>query len=296
MTGFRQYPAMKIVNVQMLKYSIAFILLLALPLKSISQSREMGVMLGAMNYKGDLHPQMYDTKNNRPGIGILYRRSYSNHWAFKGGINYGHITADDADAKDEFSRNRNLNFKSHILELTGQFEFNFFPYQTANPSTKGTPYLLAGFSLFHFNPKALYKGDYVELQPLGTEGQGTSSSPGEKLYRRTSAAFVFGGGMKFKLGRRWGCTIESAVRKAYTDYVDDVHSTYADPNAIRVEYGKTAAYLSDRTIVKAPGGNIGRQRGDTSQKDWYVFTGVQFTYTLSKHYIDSCRPFRIKLW
>jgi hypothetical protein len=287
---------MKIVNVQMLKYSIAFIVLLALPFKIFSQSREMGVMLGVMNYKGDLHPQMYDTKNNRPAIGLLYRRSYSNHWAFKGALNYGHITADDADADDEFSRNRNLNFKSHILELTGQIEFNFFPYQTANPATKASPYLLAGFSVFHFNPKALYNGEYVELQPLGTEGQGTSANPDEKLYRRTSAAFVFGGGMKFKLGRRWGCTIESAVRKTYTDYVDDVHSTYADPNAIRVEYGKTAAILSDRSFSKAPGGNIGRQRGDTSQRDWYVFTGVQFTYTLSKHYIDSCRPFRIKLW
>ena len=53
----------------MLKYSIAFIVLLALPFKIFAQSREMGVMLGVMNYKGDLHPQMYDTKNNRPAIG-----------------------------------------------------------------------------------------------------------------------------------------------------------------------------------------------------------------------------------
>ena len=71
---------------------------------------------------------------------------------------------------------------------------------------------------------------------------------------------------------------------------------YADPKSILVEYGKTAALLSDRSLNQAPGGNIGRQRGDTKRRDFYVFTGVQLTYTLSKKYIDACQPFRIKLW
>jgi hypothetical protein len=261
-----------------------------------AQSREMGIMLGVMNYKGDLHEPMYDSKNNQPGIGLLYRRSYSNHWAFKTAISYGHIQADDAQSNDAFCKNRNLNFRSTILEGTGQFEFNFFPYQTSNPSTIATPYLSVGLSVFRFNPKALYNGSYIELQPLGTEGQGTAANPDKDLYHKTNMAFVFGGGVKWKIGRRWGVVLESIVRKTYTDYLDDVSGVYADPNAIRVEYGKNAYYLSDRSIVKNPKGDIGRQRGDNSRRDWYSFTGIQFTYTLSKHYIDQCRPFRIKLW
>jgi hypothetical protein len=71
---------------------------------------------------------------------------------------------------------------------------------------------------------------------------------------------------------------------------------YADPKAIRKEYGKVAEELSDPSFEQADGGNIGRQRGDTAQRDWFVFTGIQISYTLSKYYIDSCRPFRIKLW
>jgi len=260
------------------------------------QSREMGIMIGAMNYKGDLHQPMYDTKNNQLGIGFLYRRSYSNHWAFKTGISYGHIKADDAQSNEEFCKNRNLNFRSVILEGTGQIEFNFFPYQTSNPSTIATPYLAVGLSIFRFNPKALYNGSYIELQPLGTEGQGTAANPDKNLYRKTNLAFVFGGGVKCKIGRRWGLSLESIVRKTYTDYLDDVSGVYADPNAIRVEYGKTAYYLSDRSIIKNPKSNIGRQRGDNTNRDWYSFTGIQLTYTLSKHYIDQCRPFRIKLW
>jgi hypothetical protein len=263
---------------------------------AFGQSREMGIMLGVMNYKGDLQKATFAGQNNLPGFGFLYRRSYSNHWAFKTAISYGHIKADDAQSDDPFCKNRNLNFKTSILEGTGQFEFNFFPYQTANPSTFFTPYMSVGLSVFRFNPKAYYNGGYVELQPLGTEGQGTNANPDKEPYKRTNLAFVFGGGFKWKIGRRWSVILESVVRKTYTDYLDDVSGVYADPNAIRVEYGKTAYYLSDRTIVKNKAGNIGRQRGDNTNRDWYHFTGVQFTYTLSKHYIDQCRPFRIKLW
>ena len=281
----------------MIRYLVVLCLgLCVLNNDSFAQSREMGVMLGLMNYKGDLHQQTYDTKNNLPGLGFIYRRSYSNHWAFKAALSYGHIKADDSQSEDPFCKNRNLNFKSSIFEGTGQFEFNFFPYQTANPSTIATPYLSVGLSVFRFNPKAYYNGSYVALQPLGTEGQGTSANPDKGLYKRTGVAFVFGGGVKWKIGRRWGVTLESVVRKTYTDYLDDVSGVYADPNAIRVEYGKTAYYLSDRSIIKNPKGNIGRQRGDNTNRDWYTFTGIQFTYTLSKHYIDQCRPFRIKLW
>ena len=263
---------------------------------SLGQSREMGIMLGVMNYKGDLQKATFANQNNLPGFGFLYRRSYSNHWAFKTAISYGHIKADDAQSDDPFCKNRNLNFKTTILEGTGQFEFNFFPYQTANPSTLFTPYMSVGLSIFRFNPKAYYNGGYIDLQPLGTEGQGTSANPDKDLYKRTNLAFVFGGGFKWKIGRRWSVVLESVVRKTYTDYLDDVSGVYADPNTIRVEYGKTAYYLSDRSIVKNKAGNIGRQRGDNTNRDWYHFTGVQFTYTLSKHYIDQCRPFRIKLW
>lgn len=263
---------------------------------SLGQSREMGIMLGVMNYKGDLQKATFTDQNNLPGFGFLYRRSYSNHWAFKTAISYGHIKADDAQSDDPFCKNRNLNFKTTILEGTGQFEFNFFPYQTANPSTLFTPYMSVGLSIFRFNPKAYYNGGYIDLQPLGTEGQGTSANPDKDLYKRTNLAFVFGGGFKWKIGRRWSVVLESVVRKTYTDYLDDVSGVYADPNTIRVEYGKTAYYLSDRSIVKNKAGNIGRQRGDNTNRDWYHFTGVQFTYTLSKHYIDQCRPFRIKLW
>jgi hypothetical protein len=278
----------------MFKRLVLSLFLFSSPILLLSQSREMGVMLGVMGYKGDLNPTMYNPETFGPGIGFVYRRCYNNYWSFKGGINYGRIEANDADADDAFSLNRNLMFKSSILEFSGQFEFNFLPFQLANPNTKAAPYIMAGLSVFRFNPKGLLNDEWVALQPLGTEGQGTPEYGG-KIYSRTSAAIVLGGGFKMKLSRRFGLTIESGVRRTYTDYLDDVSTVYADPVAIRKEYGRKAALLSDRSLDQAVDGNIGRQRGDDAKRDWYMYSGIQITYTLSKRYIDSCRPFRIKL-
>src|SRR5256885_10083 len=108
--------------------------LILLSFNSIAQSREMGLMVGVMSYKGDLNPVMFSDKFLHPAAGIVYRRYYNNHWAFRAGLNFGRISADDAMAQDSFSINRNLSFRSGIIELQGGYEFNFFPYQTANPA------------------------------------------------------------------------------------------------------------------------------------------------------------------
>ncbi len=259
-----------------------------------AQSREMGVMVGVMGYKGDLNPVMFSDKFLHPGAGIIYRVSYNNHWSFRGAFNYGRISADDALATDSFSLNRNLSFRSDIWEVQGGYEFNFFSYQTANPNTFFTPYLFIGLALFHFNPKAQLNDKWYALQPLGTEGQGTEKYPGRKQYARTGVCMPFGGGFKFKITKRFCGILEVGVRRTWTDYLDDVSTTYADPATIRVEYGKNAVLLSDRSLNKGTP-EVGRQRGNSADKDWYMFSGIQITYTLSKRYIDSCRPFRFKL-
>ena len=59
-----------------------------------SQSRELGVMVGMMGYKGDLNPVMFSDKFLHPGLGVIYRASYNNHWSFRGAFNYGRISGD----------------------------------------------------------------------------------------------------------------------------------------------------------------------------------------------------------
>ena len=75
---------------------------------------------------------------------------------------------------------RNLSFKSSIIEIGPIIEVNFFPYKLGQADTElakfGTPYFFAGITYMRMNPKAEYEGEWIELQPLGTEGQGTSQN------------------------------------------------------------------------------------------------------------------------
>ncbi|MBK7853557.1 MAG: hypothetical protein IPJ79_00340 [Bacteroidetes bacterium] len=53
--------------------------------------------------------------------------------------------------------------------------------------------------------------------------------------------------------------------------------------------------MSDKTVLSNTNYNTERQRGNASDKDWYMFTGVTINWTLSKKYTDKCKPFRSKL-
>jgi hypothetical protein len=279
----------------MKKYFFIVIIIIVTGISTaVAQSSEVGIMLGISSYKGDMSGSLFNTKFFHPAIGAHYRRSMNNHWSYRLGIVYGSISADDARSNDPFQLYRNLSFKSKVLEAHWIFEFNFFPYQTANPATNATPFIFAGIAVYRFNPKAPLGNDWIELQPLGTEGQGTSAYPARSKYGRTQISLPFGGGYKFKLSRRFGVSVEAGARRTFTDHLDDVSTTYGRKDVLFANYGPTSVLLSDRTIDQLNENNNDRQRGDAAHKDWYMFAGVSLNWTLSKRYADSCRPFKRK--
>jgi len=264
---------------------------------SKGQSSEFGLSIGASGYKGDLNQTMFNKDLiNFPAFGFHFRRCINNYWSYKAQINFMRIDAADSLIDDGYQQYRNLSFKSKIQELTFQFEFNFFGFQSANKETRFSPYITSGLSIFHFNPKAELNGEWWELQPLGTEGQGSPQYTDRKKYKRISAALVIGGGIKTRVTDRFSIALEIAARRTYTDYLDDVSKTYADKNAIDAANGYTAVLLSDRSSDQTNNDNMDRQRGNRNDKDWYYFAGLQINYLLSKKYYDNCRPFGTKLY
>lgn len=278
-----------------MKKSVLILLLFSSAQFSVAQSSEAGIMLGVSSYKGDLSGSLFNTNFLNLAFGGHFRHYYNNHWALKLGVNYGTISADDAESNDPFQLYRNLSFRSRVLEMEGQFEFSFFPYQTANDRTLGSPYLFIGLAVYKFNPKALLNDDWIELQPLGTEGQGTTAYPDRKQYKKVQLSIPFGGGYKFRLSDRFGLALEVGARRTFTDYLDDVSTTYARKDVLAASYGGIAVALSDRTVDQVNENNNDRQRGDAAHKDYYMFTGVSLNYTLSKKYNDNCRSFQRKL-
>ncbi len=238
---------------------------------------EAGGWVGLGYYFGDLNTN-FDL--SLPGLsgGAMARYNFNERISIKGGLNAGTIRGDDAVSENTFERARNLSFKSLIIEGVAQLEFNFLPYKHGSEDKFFTPYMFAGLSAFHFNPEAKIDGQWVELQTLGTEGQ----FQGEE-YSRFSGALLFGGGIKFDLSYEWSVNVEMGARTTFSDYLDDVSTTYPNLNTLRSERGELAARLSDRSI-ELPGvdpsnfGEEGRQRGDSSNNDNFLMLGVGLVY------------------
>jgi hypothetical protein len=252
-------------------------LLLAQP--KDAKTKELGLLLGVSGYAGELNPYNQFSKLMQPAGGLVFRRAINRRYALKSSLLYGSIKGSDALSNNAFQKNRNLNFKSILLEISGQLEFNFIPYEIGNPDFPWSPYIFCGLSGFYFNPKGNQDGTWRELRPLSTEGQGVI--PGKKTYPRTQISFPFGLGLKANLGDNFAFSIEMGLRRTFTDYLDDVSTIYPDQTLLAGTKGDVAALYSDPSLQTDVNNNL-RQRGNSQNKDWYSFSGIMFTYYLRK--------------
>lgn len=262
---------------------------------ALGQRVELGIFGGTSYYIGDLNPSRH-FELPQPAFGGLVRYNVNPRISLKFNGYYGNVVGDDAITKSsDFAVNRNLHFKSHILEFGTQVEINFLKYVTGHRDYFFTPYIFGGISVFNFNPKAEYEGQWYDLQPLGTEGQGTVTYHEREPYKLTALALPFGVGFKYSMSNNVCFGLEWGMRKTNTDYLDDVSTTYADPNIIHAESGPIAAALSDRSI-KTPGEahNTGLQRGNSQSNDWYSFAGVFVTFRISYKRRGDCPTYQTR--
>lgn len=242
------------------------------------ENTEVGFIGGASYYLGDLNTTHFN--NSLPFGGIVIRKNIDRRFSYKAELLYLNIAADDrVDATDTIAINRGLHFRSSVFELSGQIEFNFLPFEAGNALYTWTPFVYTGLSFFHFNPQAENKdGLWVNLQELGTEGQGSNSFPERKKYPLTQLAIPLGGGLKIAINPSFNIILEYGVRKTFTDYLDDVSKTYPLTNGGDISDITNATYeMSD------PNGThiSGDQRGNPDKKDWYSFVGITLSFKLN---------------
>jgi len=161
-----------------------------------------------------------------------------------------------------------------------------------------SPYIGAGIGVFTFNPKTFYKGQEVELQPLGTEGQGLPG--GKAKYGLTQMNMPLTLGVKFyNPARTFSVALDATYRYTYTDYLDDVSSVYTDPSGFGlypVSQAALANALHDRAYENFPGVvyGPGQQRGNTKDNDTYMSLQVKFSYYFLGGIRKVYNCFRIK--
>lgn len=258
-----------------------FLLFLALlgSLCSLAQVSELGGTIGLGYYIGDLNPYKHYPPGTKLAGGLVYRYNFNDRYALRLQGLFGTLQASDSDSDDSLQVLRNLNFKSPLIETSLLLEINFFKYRSKGKEGRNwTPFVFGGLAYFHFNPKAQLDDTWYELQPLGTEGQGTSGRGGEG-YARDAICIPFGAGLKLNVGRI-DFQLEWGMRRTYTDYIDDVSGTYVDNNVLAFENGPLAAQLADPSDQVET--NAGRARGDSNTRDWYVYSGLGITYIITR--------------
>lgn len=258
---------------------ILLLSILIVPLSAQSQRwlehSEIGCSIGGMNYIGDLNNQTVFGKVHL-GYGGFVRYKIDPRWAIAVGGSYGMVSGGNPD----WIQRRNLSFRSPIWEGYARAEFNYQPFGLKGKSFPWSTFLFAGIGVFGFNPSATYidntgESHSCELRPLGTEGQGSTMYPDRKMYRLTQLMMPFGIGIRYRPSKSLYLTMEYGFRKTWTDYIDDVSTTYVDPACLSGE----GLLLYDRTYELEEGYHnpIGSRRGDDSLKDWYAYFNISIS-------------------
>jgi hypothetical protein len=268
----------------LVKRNFITLLLLWMVVGTNAQYLESGITAGGSLYTGDLNPSPA-LSLTQPAAGILLRYNFTTRWVWKNSLLFGKLKGDDT--KGENLWGRNLQFESNLTELSSQIEFNFLNYFTGSHRENFSPYLFAGLSLFMFNPKAPFEGNWTELQPLNTEGQDTKAFPDRKPYSKISMAMPFGLGIKYGIGKRLCIGLETGYRKTLTDYIDDVSTTYY-LEGDKIDATIPEEILSDPLRNHSPG----MQRGNSRNKDWYAYGGIFITYKFNLYKAPPCNDFK----
>lgn len=253
-------------------FAMLFVLLIN-PAKS--QDIEVGLTAGGSYYLGDLNPGMH-FQGTQLMYGFLARLNLDSRWSFRVSGLLGSV--EGSAAGSPYLPGRNLSFNSKLTDFAGVVEFNFLPYFTGSQRSRFSPFIFGGISAFFFQPFS----NGVSLQPLGTEGQ-NSGYLGRSPYSTFSISLPFGLGVKLSLTQRLSMQAFWQLHKTFTDYIDDISTTYyligkdIDPNDL-------AAMMSDPNRDHMPG----MQRGNSGTNDWYAFTGVSLTYKFNLNSRKKC--------
>ena len=291
----------------------------------------LGFSLIAINYYGDLSPNpgklSTDISFTKPGFSFSYNRRIGPRLSLQGQFMFATLKGADAESAKQgdlesgvFRHTRNLSFRNQIKELSVVAIIDLFE----NPSTyisrvKWTPYLYIGVAGFLHNPQAIAPdkdlngnplaeaGKWVNLRPLGTEGQYSTLDPtdvnyGIKPYSLLQVAIPFGIGARFRINEAMDLSADIGIRYTFTDYLDDVSRNYVALTKLSSPLAQAMSYRTNEInggipTNPQPSGIPGvsveagygsefksNNRGGSKENDAYMVTSVRLSYILSPNY------------
>lgn len=277
---------------------IIYILVLSCIFPSVGFSQynwDFGAHVGASNYLGEMGGKAGTRRNfvsdiklskTQFAVGAFARYKFTPLLSAKLGLNWNRISGADNTSTNPGRVGRNLSFRNDLIDLELQAQVFFYEIpdlgHTYRYRNDFKMYAFAGIAGLYNNPKALYKGQWIALRPLQTEG---------KKYSAVNFAVPLGMGLLFTLNKKHRIGWEFNWRTTFTDYLDDVSTIYPDPQTLT---STEAQALSNRRDELGDGPGIpsasnygydykkgeGMKRGDPSHNDSYLTTSVYYSYVI----------------
>lgn len=260
---------------------------------------EMGASLHAMNCITDIGGANGDKtyylnemrlQNFRPGAGAYVTVMYQNYIGARLEGTWGKIRSADSDIKPDTynakSRKiRNLSFRSNIAEVTFMLEFH--PLLLLNKEKKwlAEPYIVGGFGYFTYNPQTQYKGNWVDLQPLHTEGEGFSEYPAVSNYKLSQANIPAGIGVRYNVSPRVNVRLEYLHRILSTDYLEDVsNKKFINSAAFDKNLSPVLAADAKALFNRSSQPSVSPRRGNPDNNDTYMSFSLKVGVILGREY------------
>ncbi len=269
------------------------------PLVDIAKCWEANITLGANNFLGDLGGNLgigqpgakdYMYKTITPLAGLAFTK-YPNSWlGIRGGFNITSVQGADSLINNQggFERwryYRNLSFKSSIFE--GFLMADIYPVMIWDKRAEIhqiSPYISLGVGVFHFNPHTQLNGDKVYLQPLHLEGQGFAEYPNRKPYNLTQIYIPITFGIKYYFNNTFALSGGINFRHTFTDYIDDISTTYIDPSLfykyLPAAQAAIASQLYSRSLTPSKV-KPGIEKAHSNNNDSYVTMFLTLSIRLS---------------
>ena len=297
-----------------MKKIILFLAVISLPKLGFSQFKlDFGGSLGVSNYLGDIGGKekprrdfIYDMNITQTRItsGAFARYKLTPVISVKGSLNYIRIQGNDALSTNPERFSRNLSFRNNMFELSAVGEYYFYKSSdmSGRPGLKGSrkrvdfrTYVYTGVGALYSNPQAEYKGSWVNLRDYQTENV---------AYGPIAVVIPMGIGLTYTINRHYRFGFEFGFRKTFTDYLDDVSTSYSpeifasEAGAPGAKYASDRASLSNRNVElidngvaspinaanygwsKESNGDKLNKRGDDAHNDNYLTASLSFSYVL----------------
>jgi hypothetical protein len=229
----------------MKKASLLLIVLsLSLPIKA--QIHELGFFLGGSNTIADIGA----TKSvfaNSPAIGLVYKWNITTRYAIRSSFMNSNLKSYDFYAQDLSRFNRLVSIDNNVFEFSLGFEVNFLEFNLHDDDKELSPYIFAGVNYFH---QELYK---IAPRMGNSSMYDVSKYDGEFNF---SIPIVIG--IKASISPLFIVGIETGIRYALSDNIDGSNPV--------------GEFANDPTL----------KHGNLYNNDWYVFTGLTFSYTFGQ--------------